>query len=86
MNLWILRPAENLPDDDNPWKPWYDKAFAFVVRAENEDEARRLADCNGGSEREGHAGKAWFSNRYSECLELPTGGEPGVVIRDFASA
>ena len=36
MRLWLLRPQEGLIEGDNPWDPWYDKAFGFVVRAETE--------------------------------------------------
>jgi len=46
MNLWLLRPSSNLPDDraKNPWIPWYDKCFGMVIRAETEEDARKLAD------------------------------------------
>ena len=44
MELWILRAMENLPKFDDPWEPWYNKAFGFVIRAGNEESARRLAD------------------------------------------
>jgi hypothetical protein len=50
MTLWLLRPVENLPIDDNPWDPWYDKAFGFVILAETEADARALADKNAGDE------------------------------------
>lgn len=36
MKLWLLRPVVGLDENDNPWWPWYDKAFGFVVRAETE--------------------------------------------------
>lgn len=49
MKLWILRPVEEL-DDDNPWDPIYDKTFGFVIRAETEDQARSIAHSNGRDE------------------------------------
>ncbi len=52
MKLWLLRPNKNLSENDNPWKPWYDKAFSFVVRAETEEDARKLAHKNAGSEKD----------------------------------
>jgi len=50
MPLWLLRPREDLPVEDNPWEPWYDKAFGFVVRAKTEAIARQLANADGGAE------------------------------------
>ena len=43
MKLWLLRPRENFAKGNNPWHPWYDKYFGFVIRAETEDEARSIA-------------------------------------------
>lgn len=90
MKLWLLRPVEN----DPLWDPWYDKAFGFVVRAETEAEARALAHEDAGDENRGEfmheklgpKGRAWLDAEHSTCVELPADGEPGVVIRDFASA
>ena len=91
MKLWLLRPVEYLPD--NPWKPRYDKAFGFVIRSNTEDEARYIANENGGDEngpvsfstyRTG--GNPWLDPKLSTCIELLPDGEPGLVIRDFASA
>jgi hypothetical protein len=50
MKLWILRPVNGLSKVDNPWEPWYDKAFGFVARAETEAEARVLAHGDAGEE------------------------------------
>ena len=49
MKLFHLYPKENI-EGENPWSPWYDKAFGFVVRAETEEEARKLANEEGGDE------------------------------------
>lgn len=89
MKLWLLEPVRTLPVDDNPWEPWYDKAFGFVVRAETEAEARALAQAEGGDEIYGpnvNDCPAWTDNRYSTCVELLPDGPIGVVLRDFASA
>ena len=89
MKLWILRPVENLPESGNPWVPWYDKAFGFVVRAETEDVARALAHAGAGdenyAEKEG-ASQPWMNAKYSTCVELTADGESSVVMRDFAAA
>lgn len=92
MKLWLLQPVEGLDMEDDPWEPWYDKAFGFVVRAETEDEARELAHAGAGDEEEFFSRKTantthpWKDAKYSTCTELRTEGEAGVVIRDYASA
>ncbi len=43
MKLYELRLAEELSEDGHPWRPWYDKAFGFVVRAETPERARQIA-------------------------------------------
>ena len=93
MKLWLLRPNKNLAKDDNPWEPWYDKAFGFVVRAETEEEARKMANEKGGDEigpaqidvyRTG--GDPWLDPKYSSCAELTPEGKSEIIIKDFASA
>lgn len=77
--LYILKPKENL--ENSPWEPWYDKAFGFVVRAKDSNEARKIASENAGGEHSG----AWGS-KYSTCKELSVKGKSELIIRDFASA
>lgn len=94
MKIWELRPADNLADKDNPWEPWYDKAFGFIVMAHTESEARQLAHAEAGDENRGwflnekvsNTKTPWLDSNYSTCVELGTGGEPRVIMRDFASA
>ena len=94
MRLWLLRPQEGLTDGDNPWDPWYDKAFGFVVRAETEEEARSLAHIKAGDENRGEFSGAkisyttepWKDAKYSSCFELLPEGAAGVVMQDFRSA
>jgi hypothetical protein len=93
MKLWLLKPREDLLSGDNPWDPWYDKAFGFVVRAENEAEARTLANENGGDEvhtrySDAHDAKyvPWLTPRYSSCVELIADGDPGIVLQDMQMA
>ena len=90
MKLWLLRPQEKYErvslggndDASNPWEPWFDKAFGFVVRAETEERARQLASEDAGDENEG----SWLSPEFSSCVELSVTGLETVIIRDFASA
>ena len=85
MKLFLLKPIK-LPKDRNPWWPWYDNAFGFVVRAEDEGAARQFASENAGTEETSGFGNPWLSWRYSTCVELTSDGEAGIIIRDFASA
>ena len=85
MKLWILRPLDKLKKKDNPWEPWYDKAFGFVVIAASESEAREMAHNRAGDEN-CLGVDPWKDQRYSSCTELTADEAPGVVIRDFASA
>lgn len=81
--LWILQPvrSEDMTGDD-PWSPWFDKAFGFVVRAETEEQARALA-----AEQAGDEGPApWLSQGYTSCTELERYGETEVIMRDFQAA
>lgn len=49
MKLWELRPINRTGEETpmggqkpDPWDPWYDRAFGFVVRAETAEDARRI--------------------------------------------
>lgn len=89
MKLWILRPRQNLPIGDDPWEPWYDKCFGFVIRAASEDDARRIANSGAGDENQrGRVDlKPWLDAKYSTCEPLEADTEdPGIVICDFKSA
>jgi hypothetical protein len=89
MKLWLLRPIPPGLTDDDPWDPWYDKAFGFVVRAETEEQARAFAHDNAGDEnREAKANtkEPWKNAKYSSCVELTADGDAEVVIKDFMAA
>jgi hypothetical protein len=93
MKIFELRPVKNLKDD-NPWYPWYDKAFGFIVRAETEAEARKIASENAGEENRGeflskktaNAKTPWMDEKYSTCIELTCDGEAGMIMKNFARA
>jgi len=90
MKLWLLGPIHTKGDD--PWEPWYDKAFGFVIRAETGLRARVVADENGGYENRGESRTTtqtknpWLDPKYSTCNELSPNGPEELVIRDFAAA
>lgn len=86
MKLWLLRPTPPFGGqtgaDGDPWTPWYDKTFGFVVRAETERAARVFAHAQGGDENSATTAP-WLNEKYSTCVDLSTGGEQGVVIEDI---
>lgn len=94
MKLWLLKPVDERPEGDDPWRPWYDKAFGFVVRARDEESARKFAHESAGDENRGEfLGKKvaatttpWLDPRYSTCEELKQRGEEGVILCDVAEA
>lgn len=85
MNLYLLRPVGYVGEGPLPtsldWKPPWDKAFGFVVRAKSEHDARLLASKQCGDERE----IAWTKCSLSSCVVLSQDGECGVIIRDFCA-
>lgn len=83
MKIYLLRPN---PDNDAAWKPWYDKAFGFVVRAESEEQARLFASEKGGEENEFGKPSPWLDPRQSTCEEVTADGEAGLIIHDIARA
>ena len=83
MKLWLLRPNDDLPSNDDPWHPWFDKCFGFVVRAESDQEARQYAHEEAGDEKT-DKGSPWLNPKYSTCEELTHSGDSGVIIKDSA--
>ena len=94
MKIYKLEPKEGLRKSDNPWEPWYDKAFGFIVTAKSEQEARELAHEEAGDENRGKfldketskTRSPWLDDKYSTCEELIPSDKSEVVMRDFASA
>jgi hypothetical protein len=80
--LWLLTARKDLPEDDNPWDPWYEKCHEMVVRAPNGIMARHIASENAGDE-----GKdAWIDRRYSTCESLLVDGESELIICHYREA
>jgi hypothetical protein len=75
MQLYSLVPIQ-------PWEPWYDKAFGFVIRAASEQDARQMASENAGDE----GPDVWLDHTKTTCTLLTTDGEWCVICRDFARA
>jgi hypothetical protein len=79
MKLWLLRPVD---DTLEPWMPWYDRMFGFVIRAEGEKAARKLASSKAGDE----GPEAWLTPEHSTCVELKADGPEEVVMEDYNPA
>lgn len=96
MRLWILRPRADLDPSNNPWEPWYDRCFGFIVRAFDEAQARSLAAEQPGSEvrmewdEEAETSRVvlnpWLHAEYSTCAELTADGAAEVVMSDVHAA
>jgi hypothetical protein len=94
MKIFELRPVKNPRDNDNPWYPWYDKIFGFIIKAETEAEARNIANENAGNENNGtflgykiaNTNTPWLDSKYSTCIELTNDGKAGIIMQDFAQA
>lgn len=83
MPLFILRPTTRFARG-------YDMAQGFVVRAENESTARRLAAEAGGDEQPTDEDSyyplpntGWLNPACASCELLLPDGETDVIIRDF---
>jgi hypothetical protein len=83
VKLWLLRPIDEV---SGPWKPWYDKAFGFVIRAETEMTARERTIGMTGDEARQHKSNPWLDPKLTSCIELSTDGACEVIIRDFQAA
>jgi len=105
MKLFLLRPSKEVyaamnEDKDNPWEPWYDKTFGYVIRAKNEKVARIIAQHHGSDEvfwanmkdsnkswdTTKHETIPWLDPTYSSCVELVPEGPVGIIIRDDHAA
>lgn len=75
MKLWILKRTS--------WKRSRnvcDEAIGFVIRAETEEKARRIASssraCTMGCD------DVWTSTKKSSCKEITQEGEPEIILMD----
>ena len=79
--IWLLRPLTG-ENEVGQWSPWFDKAFGFVVRAEDETEARALASLMAGDE----GFSSWLDKTLTGCAPLEVAGKSDVIMRDFRAA
>jgi len=92
LKLWLLQMIEDLPNEDNPFLPWYDTCIGMVVCAETEESARQIAQSNGETELRIWVGdkvqaakQVWSNPKYTTCIELRPEKE-GVIIKDVREA
>lgn len=88
-SLWILGETEKnyvldvrgyqTHDVESPFYSIYDCANGFVIEAETEQEARKIASDAHGDE----GANAWLDPKWTYCNELKPDGEPGIWMRDF---
>ena len=88
MKLFLLKPKDGLEDNDNPWKPWYNRCFGVVVMADSPTAARHIAEEHEFGEASPSSGivGAWTNSRYSSCSELKPQGSEGIIIQDIYGA
>jgi hypothetical protein len=83
MKLWILKPIDEKKMMEQKGliiKRWtWDCAWGFVVRAKDEQDARRKAADDAGDE----GCDAWLDAKLTSCMNLTNNGESGIIIRDF---
>lgn len=78
MRLWKLSRPGKISDRCVP----YDSAFSFVIRANTEQEAREIANANGGDERD-LDGEFWLDPQNASCEELAPDGTHEVISREY---
>ena len=85
LKLWYLEPIDINRDRQNPWRPGYDKAYGFVIRAYDESHARMLAATFAGNENHElpFIDSPWQSEEFTLCAELTTDGGAEVILRDY---
>lgn len=70
MRLWILSVRDVVG---------YDSYDAFVIRAETEDNARRMAASRAADEGE----YTWLESDNSKCVSLSAEGEERIILGSF---
>ena len=90
MKLYLLKARTDLKgsgyreSNDDPWYFSYDTVNSLVVRAENEEIARKLADSISQDEASNvkNCPHPWIDSNYSICSELLSDGKEEIIIVD----
>lgn len=81
MKIFLIRPIDEECDE---WKPWYNKSFGFVIRAETEDRARKIAFDTADGLFIKHL--PWTDKKKVECIEIKSEGKEEIILQDFRRA
>lgn len=81
--LFVLRPInDNAPPWTSHGMSLYDVSLAFVIRADDETEARMMAADSAGDEKTAGA-NPWTDRLLTSCLELGADGPSEIIVQDF---
>lgn len=89
--LWLLRPIgiedDGWPSKGSPWDRagYWDCNHGFVIRADSEQQARRMAAGVPGDENR-LSPSPWLMPEHSTAEVLTADGDIGMVMRDFHSS
>ena len=61
----------------------YDEFDAFIIRAEDEVEARKIAAKAAGGTSMWINGGEFLNSDHSECVEVEVNGEAGIILGSF---
>jgi hypothetical protein len=83
MKLWLLAKG-NIPS--GVVSPWFrvkcDMVCTFIIRAEDEASARKIADSQGGKENQSGF-SPWLNESFTTCVELTGDGNAEVILSDY---
>lgn len=74
MRLWLLEARA----ETDPFRSWYDKMFAVIVRAVDELDARKIANAGRANEGDG----VWLKDEFTTCTEISLDGPSEVLLKD----
>jgi len=77
MKLYILK-AIDIKEGPDPWSPPYDCNHGFIISAETEYQAQRIANT-----RAAYEGKVWDDPEFTTCQELTPPLCAGIIMADF---
>ena len=87
MKIFHLYPNPALSKNESPWSgSQYDKVESIVIRAKDENEARKIADKNAGDENSNFPilnARPWLDGKYTICYQLRSKGKSGVICKDY---
>lgn len=87
--IFVLRPVGYHDSfEEGLWDPWYDKAFGFLIAADDETEARTMAS-NAHSSYEHEMKAAWLNPELTTCKEISSYAETDtteILMADIRTA